>query len=86
VGHQLRLMKEFGRRLNEAILLRPAASDQGESLLVEHSTKGGRTRMVPIRTPAQREALDAAKALAVRSSRGSMVPTGMTRAQARNRL
>ncbi|MDN3920042.1 tyrosine-type recombinase/integrase [Roseateles violae] len=86
VGCQLELMKEFGLRVTEATLLRPRASDTGAALVVELGTKGGRTRIVKIRTDAQRQLLERAKVLALSGSRGSMIPASKTPAQARNRL
>lgn len=74
VGNQMNLMKVFGLRVQEAVMLNPERADHGESLCVEAGTKGGRTRIVPIRTQEQRKVLDAAKVLAQRSPRGSMCP------------
>lgn len=85
-GTSLDLMKEFGLRLTEAILIRPTVSDRGTSLVVEEGAKSGRTRVVPIATEAQREALDRAKALAKTTRQGSLVPPGKTPSQARNRI
>ena len=86
VAHQLDLMRAFGLRINEAIMLRPAIADQGNMLRVEEGTKGGRTRNVPIRTEDQRRALDAAKLLATRTTRGSMCPPSLRVAQAKCRI
>lgn len=85
VGARLDLMREFGLRLYEAMLLRPAHADRGTYLEVVNGTKGGRPRTVPIRTQAQRDALERAKAVASRTDRGSLVPPGMNPGQARNR-
>ncbi len=60
----LRLQDAFGLRALEALSLKPAESDGGEYLVVNRGTKGGRGRVVPIRTAEQRSVLDAAKALA----------------------
>ena len=86
VGHQLDLMRVFGLRINESIMLRPHIADQGNMLRVEEGTKGGRTRNVPIRSDEQRRVLDSAKVLASRSSRGSMCPPSLKVAQAKNRI
>jgi len=86
VGHQLNLMRAFGLRLNEAVMLRPHIADQGTVLRVEEGTKGGRTRNVAIRTADQRETLDGAKALAIRHQRGSMCQPSLKIEQARRRL
>jgi len=85
-GTSLLLMKEFGLRLTEAILIRPRVSDTGASLVVEEGTKGGRTRVVPIQFESQRQAIDRAKALSVGTRGGALVPPGRTPQQARSRI
>jgi hypothetical protein len=70
----LRLQGLFGLRREESIKLIPAWADRGEHLALKPSwTKGGRAREIPIRTPAQRQLLDEARALA---RRGSLVAPG----------
>lgn len=59
----LRLQHMFGLRASEAMCLKPQESDLGENLLIHRGTKGGRGRVVPINTDAQRATLEAAKAL-----------------------
>ncbi|MBU2122948.1 MAG: integrase domain-containing protein [Gammaproteobacteria bacterium] len=59
----LRLQHMFGLRASEAMCLKPQESDLGENLLIHRGTKGGRGRVVPISTDAQRATLEAAKAL-----------------------
>lgn len=86
VGHQLDLIRVFGLRVREAIMIRPAAADHQSVLRVEEGTKGGRMRVVQIRTEEQRQVLDAAKALALNSARGSMCPNSRTFAAAKRRL
>lgn len=86
VGNHLNLMKEFGLRIQEAVMLNPEESDHGDSLFVEHGTKGGRTRIVPIGTTEQRKALDAAKVLAERSSIKCMCPPNKKVDQAIRRI
>lgn len=86
VGNQLSLMKAFGLRIQEAVMLNPTSADHGDSLCVEAGTKGGRTRIVPIRTAEQREVLDTAKVLAQRSLRGSMCPPNKTVKEAIRRI
>ena len=86
VGNQLNLMGAFGLRVQEAVMINPEVADHGDSLFVEAGTKGGRTRIVPIRTPEQRKALDAAKVLAQRSERGSMCPPDKKVEQAIRRI
>jgi integrase len=85
-GLILELQLAFGLRLSEAMLLRPRSSDTSEGLIVEHGTKGAKTRVVPIRTPKQRDVLDRAKKASEKNAKGSMVPRGYTPAQARARM
>jgi site-specific recombinase XerC len=71
----LRLEREFGLRLEESIKIQPAWADLGDRIRLKDSwTKGGKYREVEITTPAQRKALDDAKALA---GKGSLIPKGM---------
>lgn len=86
VGHQLDLIRCFGLRVKEAIVMKPRIADLGTTLRVEEGTKGGRTRVVAIETPEQRAALDAAQQVALKSQRGSMLKPGMTLTQGKNRL
>lgn len=86
VACQLRLMYEFGLRAKEAILIRPALSHAGDSLRVEEGTKGGRSRVVPIRYEGQIAALEAAKVMAKSCKRGTLIPVGATYDMARNRF
>ena len=61
----LRLMRNFGLRVKEAIEFRPAVStalDDGH-LLVTHGTKGGKQRIVKIRNERQHQTLLDAKAM-----------------------
>ena len=60
----LRLQDAFGLRSAESLCLKPHESDTGDKLVVNRGTKGGRGRVVPIRTETQRQVLDAAKAMA----------------------
>ncbi|MDH3670111.1 MAG: integrase domain-containing protein [Gammaproteobacteria bacterium] len=72
VGLGLRLQQAFGLRREEAMKLRPRLADGGRYLELKSSwCKGGRARVIPIRTPAQRTVLDEAKALA---KGGSLIP------------
>lgn len=86
VGMQLNMSRVFGLRVLESIMIIPSHSDQTSFLKVEEGTKGGRTRVVEIRTEEQRQVLDAAKALAVTSSRHTLCPPGLTVQQAKNRF
>lgn len=61
----LRLQAAFGLRREASIKIVPALADQGDVLVLKDSwNKGGREIQVPIRTPEQRQLLDAAKVLA----------------------
>ncbi|MBR8843871.1 MULTISPECIES: phage integrase N-terminal domain-containing protein [Pseudoalteromonas] len=54
----LRLQREFGLRREEAIKFRPNYAIRGEQLVLKPSwTKGGRPRVIPIRTESQRHLL-----------------------------
>lgn len=73
VRMSLELQAAFGLRREEAIKLCPAYADRGDHLLLKDSwTKGGKARVVPIRTPEQRAVLDRAHRLA---GRGSLIPS-----------
>lgn len=85
-GTSLLLMKEFGLRLTEAILIRPCVSDTGTSLVVKEGTKGGRTRVVEIASESQRQAIDRARALSSGTPNRALVPPGKTPQQARSRI
>lgn len=68
----LELMQQFGLRLEEALKLRVSIADQGTALALKASwTKGGRARLVPIRTTEQRALLDRVAALV---GTGSLIP------------
>ena len=69
VRMSLELQQAFGLRREEAMKIRPCIADQGDQLFLQRSwTKGGRERIVPIRTEQQREVLNRAHRLAGRSS------------------
>ena len=73
----LLLQKEFGLRREEALKIRPWSADKGEHLHLQASwCKGGRERNIPIRTAAQRQALDMAKKIAesIGGRHGSLIP------------
>ena len=72
VRMSLELQHAFGLRREEAMKIRPHTADRGDHLFLQASwTKGGRERIVPIRTEQQREVLDRAHRLA---GRGSLIP------------
>jgi integrase len=72
VRMSLHLQRAFGLRREEALKVKPFQADRGDRLVLQGSwTKGGRPREIPIRTVAQREILDQAKALA---KRGALIP------------
>jgi hypothetical protein len=73
VRMSLELQQAFGLRREEAMKIRPCIADQGDHLFLQGSwTKGGRERVVPIRTEQQREVLNRAHRLA---GRGSLIPS-----------
>ncbi len=81
VRMSLELQRAFGLRREESLKLRPHQADQGDRLVLQGSwTKGGRPREIPIRTQAQREVLERAKAL-VQSKTASLIPAHRTYAQ-----
>ena len=68
----LKLQAAFGLRRAESIKIQPAWADRGGMLALRASwCKGGRSREITIRTDAQRQLLDEAKAFA---SKGSLIP------------
>ena len=72
VRMSLELQQAFGLRREEAMKIRPCIADQGDHLFLQGSwTKGGRERIVPVRTEQQREVLNRAHRLA---GRGSLIP------------
>lgn len=74
VARVLRLQHAFGLRIQEASLLNPARDTVGEAQLrIVAGTKGGRPRVVPIETAAQRAVLAEAHGYAG-ITRRSMIP------------
>jgi site-specific recombinase XerC len=72
----LRLQDGFGLRLEESLKTRLALADKGNVLALNASwCKGGRARVIPIRTAEQRQLLDEAKQFA---GKGSLIPKEMT--------
>ena len=73
VRMSLELQQAFGLRREEAIKFIPTYADQGDHLTLKSSwTKGGKARVIPIRTSDQREVLDRAHRLA---GKGSLIPS-----------
>jgi len=73
VRMSLELQQAFGLRREEAMKFRPCFADQDDHLVLKASwTKGGRERIIPIRTEAQRELLNRARRLA---GLGSLIPS-----------
>jgi integrase len=73
VRMSLELQQAFGLRREEAIKFIPAYADQGNHLVLKPSwTKGGKARVIPIRTEAQREVLNRTHKLA---GKGSLIPS-----------
>jgi len=72
VRMSLELQCAFGLRREESLKIKPRQADHGDRLVLQGSwTKGGRPREVPIRTAAQRDVLQRAKALA---GAGALIP------------
>ncbi len=73
VKMSLELQQSFGLRREEAIKFMPSYADQGDHLILKPSwTKGGKARVIPIRTEEQREVLNRAHKLA---GKGSLIPS-----------
>ena len=74
VQMSLRLQQAFGLRREEALKIRLCWANRGDHLHLKASwTKGGRERIVPIRTKEQRALLEQAKRLA---GLGALIPGG----------
>jgi hypothetical protein len=73
VKMSLELQQAFGLRREESIKFIPSYADQGDHLTLKPSwTKGGKARVIPIRTEEQREVLNRAHKLA---GKGSLIPS-----------
>ncbi len=65
VRMSLELQQAFGLRREEAIKFRPGFADQGDQIHLKASwTKGGKARVIPVRTDKQRELLNRVHQLA----------------------
>ena len=68
----LRLQEAFGLRREEAIKFSPSYADRGSKIVLKASTtKGGRSREIPVLKESQRRLLDEARAFA---GGGAMIP------------
>ena len=64
VRMSLELQRAFGLRREEAIKFSPSYADRGDHLELKASwTKGGKARVIPIRTAEQREVVNRAPAI-----------------------
>jgi len=73
VRMSLELQQAFGLRREEAIKFQPRHADRGDHLELKASwTKGGKARVIPVRTEAQRAVLDRARQLV---GNGSLIPS-----------
>jgi hypothetical protein len=73
VRMSLELQQAFGLRREEAIKFQPSFADRGDHLVLKASwTKGGKERLIPVRTEAQRDVLSRASRLA---GFGSLIPS-----------
>jgi integrase len=73
VRMSLELQQAFGLRREEAMKFQPSFADRGDHLVLKASwTKGGKERIIPIRTEAQRDVLNRARHLA---GLGSLIPS-----------
>jgi len=62
VRMSLELQQAFGLRREEAIKFQPSFADQGDHILLKASwTKGGKERVIPVRTEGQRIVFDLAR-------------------------
>jgi len=79
VKMSLELQQAFGLRREESIKFIPVYADQGDHLTLKRSwTKGGKSRVIPIRTQEQREVLNRAHKLA---GKGSLIPSARSYVQ-----
>lgn len=76
VRMSLELQQAFGLRREEALKFQPALADRGDHIQLKGSwTKGGKPRVIPVRSELQREVLKRARQLA---GRGSLIPSSRT--------
>lgn len=76
----------FGLRVEESLKIKPCIADKGDSLYIKGSwAKGGRARLIPVRTTQQREWLMRAKAL-LPDKKSSLIPQGVSYKTYRSRF
>jgi hypothetical protein len=69
----LELQQAFGLPREEAMKFQSSYADRGDHLVLKASwTKGGRERVIPVRSEAQRNVLNRARRLA---GQGSLIPS-----------
>ena len=75
----LELQRAFGLRREECLKFQPHLADRGDRLVLKASwCKGGKERVIPVRTAYQREVLNEAHRLV---GTGSMIPSGRSYVQ-----
>lgn len=73
VRMSLELQQAFGLRREEAMKFQPSYADRGDHIALKESwTKGGKSRVIPLRNEAQRAVLNRAGLLA---GKGSLIPS-----------
>ena len=73
VRMSLELQQAFGLRREEAMKFQPSFADRGDHIALKESwTKGGKSRVIPLRNEMQRTLLNRARLLA---GRGSLIPS-----------
>jgi integrase len=73
VRMSLELQQAFGLRREEAMKFQPSFADRGDHIALKPSwTKGGKERVIPVRTETQRDVLNRARRLA---GFGSLIPS-----------
>ena len=73
VRMSLELQRAFGLRREEAMKFQPSFADQGDHITLKARwTKGGKPRVIPVRTDNQRDVLNRARSLA---GFGSLIPS-----------
>ena len=73
VRMSLELQQAFGLRREEAMKFQPSFADRGDHIALKESwTKGGKSRVIPLRNETQRTLLNRARLLA---GRGSLIPS-----------